>query len=275
MSRFGATDESHASRRPTPDSVIADWLSLGAASRFLGVAPGTLRRWSDAGRVKVFVTPGGHRRFQRPALERLLPADRPRKPALAKGAVTPARLAHAYRREAALATGGLDWLPRLTDAQRDAFRQSGRRIAQTLLAHLDADGGEVERHQLSEASAEAAAHGRMTAALGLSLSEAVEAFLQFRRPFLLELAAAARRRNLDAAETADLLQKAERALDHLLVATMTGHTVALVPEPAGASMGAAASDLAAGAPAAGEPAAGAPDSSAPAASPTDSTQGRR
>ncbi len=231
MSRFPAPGERLASGRRGEPSAAGEWLSLGAASRLLGVAPGTLRRWSDARRVKTFVTPGGHRRFQRPTLERLLPADRPRRPALARNGVTPARLAHAYRREASVVGRESAWLPRLTDAQRDTFRHSGRAIARALLAYLDADGVAAERHQLAEASAEAAGHGRMTAGLGLSLGEAVEAFLQFRRPFLVELAAAGRRRGLDAAETADLLQKAERAMDHLLVATMTAHTVALVPEP--------------------------------------------
>ncbi|HEV8654065.1 MAG TPA: helix-turn-helix domain-containing protein, partial [Candidatus Limnocylindria bacterium] len=40
-----------------------DWLTLGEASRILGVDPDTLRRWADNGKVEVFTTPGGHRRF--------------------------------------------------------------------------------------------------------------------------------------------------------------------------------------------------------------------
>src|SRR6187455_1829379 len=51
------------------------WLSLGPASRLLGVDPDTLRRWADAGRVETWTTPGGHRRFDRRRLEQLL-ADR-------------------------------------------------------------------------------------------------------------------------------------------------------------------------------------------------------
>jgi hypothetical protein len=40
------------------------------------------------------------------------------------------------------------------------------------------------------------------------------------------LAVAARRRGFDTAETTDLLETAERAMDRLLVATMTGHSLA-------------------------------------------------
>ena len=43
----------------------SDWLTLGEASRMLGVDPDTLRRWSDGGKVDLLRTPGGHRRFRR------------------------------------------------------------------------------------------------------------------------------------------------------------------------------------------------------------------
>jgi excisionase family DNA binding protein len=50
-------------------SAEPDWLTLGQAARFLGVAQSTIRKWSDEGRVAAFYTPGGHRRFRRPDLE--------------------------------------------------------------------------------------------------------------------------------------------------------------------------------------------------------------
>ena len=46
-----------------------DWLTLGQAAKFLGVAQSTIRKWSDQGRVPAFYTPGGHRRFRRHDLE--------------------------------------------------------------------------------------------------------------------------------------------------------------------------------------------------------------
>jgi excisionase family DNA binding protein len=46
-----------------------EWLTLGQAARFLGVAQSTIRRWSDQGRVPAFYTPGGHRRYRRGDLE--------------------------------------------------------------------------------------------------------------------------------------------------------------------------------------------------------------
>ena len=39
------------------------WLSLGQASQFLHVNEATLRHWADNGVLRVYRTPGGHRRF--------------------------------------------------------------------------------------------------------------------------------------------------------------------------------------------------------------------
>jgi excisionase family DNA binding protein len=61
-----------------------DWLTLGQAAKFLGVAQSTIRKWSDQGRVPAFYTPGGHRRYRRRDLETFLdrsgPGGRPSGP---------------------------------------------------------------------------------------------------------------------------------------------------------------------------------------------------
>ncbi len=55
----------------------AEWLTLGQAARFLGVAQSTIRKWSDQGRVPAFYTPGGHRRYRRADLEAFLDRSGP------------------------------------------------------------------------------------------------------------------------------------------------------------------------------------------------------
>jgi excisionase family DNA binding protein len=206
-----------------------DWLGLSEASRVLGVSPATLRRWSNAGRLRVFTTPGGHRRFSRSALERLLPADRTRRPTLGSAGLTPTQIARTYRRASREAAPELPWVLTLTDDQRMLFRERGQLLAAGLLQHLDAPEPESAAHHLKEAAVNATEYGRVAASLGLSLSQTVEGFLRFRMPFHQELAVAARRRGFDTAETTGLLEAAERAMDRLLVATMTGHSVASVP----------------------------------------------
>jgi excisionase family DNA binding protein len=54
-----------------------DWLTLGQAAKYLGVAQSTIRKWSDQGRVPAFYTPGGHRRYRRGDLDAFLERSGP------------------------------------------------------------------------------------------------------------------------------------------------------------------------------------------------------
>jgi excisionase family DNA binding protein len=53
-----------------------DWLTLGQAASYLGVAQSTIRKWSDSGRLSAFYTPGGHRRFRQHDLDAFLAGSR-------------------------------------------------------------------------------------------------------------------------------------------------------------------------------------------------------
>jgi excisionase family DNA binding protein len=61
-------------RAPASDP---DWLTLGQAAKYLGVAQSTIRKWSDQGRVPAFYTPGGHRRYRRADLDAFLERSGP------------------------------------------------------------------------------------------------------------------------------------------------------------------------------------------------------
>src|SRR2546428_544328 len=67
----------------------SEWLTLGQAAKFLGVAQSTIRKWSDQGRVPAFYTPGGHRRYRRRDLQPFLGRSGPA--GQARGAPRPVR----------------------------------------------------------------------------------------------------------------------------------------------------------------------------------------
>ena len=56
----------------------AEWLTLGQAATYLGVAQSTVRKWADAERLPVFYNPGGHRRFRRNDLDEFVGTSRGR-----------------------------------------------------------------------------------------------------------------------------------------------------------------------------------------------------
>lgn len=201
--------------RPVP---AERWLSLGPASRLVGVDPDTLRRWANEGRVEVFVTPGRHRRFDRRTLERLASTGRRGTPSLASLGASPERLTRVYRRSY---TGDAPARQVMSDAtgDRERYRHDGRRLVETLIAHLDADRRDETARRETEAEAVALvdAFARRLRASGLSLTEGIALFMTGRRPFVAELARLGRRRTLDSARLGELYADATGLLDRLLL----------------------------------------------------------
>jgi excisionase family DNA binding protein len=199
---------------PARDADASGWLALGAAAAMLGVDPDTLRRWADAGRVRSFTTPGGHRRFARPELDRVLAVRRSGRRSLAALGGTAERFAKAYGREyraGAGAPGAVD------DRAREAFRADGRRLVETLLAYLDADGAADKAALEVEANAIVDQTARRLAASGTTTVDATTAFVAARTPFLLALESLGRRRALDAPAVMRLYADAATLLDRLLL----------------------------------------------------------
>lgn len=197
---------------------------MGEATILLGVSSATLRRWADAGRIATYTTPGGHRRFERAALLSLLPqrshpsdevGSRPADRRLGPGRAP--RGPRVARPEG--------WLATVPDAAREPLRGHGLRITNALLTYLEAPQGEREV-AMDVARQAATAYGWIAGSIGASMREAIETFQGFRIPFVREVAAAAGRQALDAAQTSALLVTATEAMDHLLEASMHGHEVA-------------------------------------------------
>lgn len=212
--------------RPPAERPQPERLPLGAASRLLGVDPDTLRRWADEGRVPAFTTPGGHRRFERRALERLMAARRtgPDHGLSAVGSNAD-RLSAAYRRRYSEQHGaGLDPRAKVPASDRDSFREVGRQLVDALVRHLDEVG---QARSLAEREAiDLSAHlGERLALYGVPLADAVSMFVSARRPFLAELGVVARRRGVDGQRVGDLFDSSTWLLDRLLLAFVAGHEV--------------------------------------------------
>jgi len=217
---------SHAPHTPHTEAA-EEWLSVQEACALIGVSPATLRRWSAAGDVQAFTTPGGHRRFARSTILGLLPSARRQRPTLEHLGETPEHMTRVYRRHLAQACRGVTWLTGLSEDQLEPLRDHGRRIAGSLLVFIDAPTPEDRRKAMQNATSAAMEYGRIAARGSAGIGETVEAFLRFRMLFLGELAQVAKRRGLDTLEATNLLVTATQAIDQLLVALMSGHETEL------------------------------------------------
>ena len=202
-------------------------LSLGPASRLLGVDPDTLRRWADEGRIDAFTTAGGHRRFHRATVERILEARRHDATLrLATLGATTDRLSRAYRRGYSNGAAAGEVRDAIPTGDRDAFRDSGRRLVAALLEHLDADD-DAGRARAEQAAIDITDDlTRQLVASGIGPADAVSLFVASRRPFLAELGAIARRRSLDPERLTAIYDSSSTLLDRLLIRLVSSYPAA-------------------------------------------------
>ncbi len=190
----------------------------------LGVDPDTLRRWADNGKIEVFTTPGGHRRFLRSAIDALLPRPRAaRRTSLTALGEPPDRVSAEFRRRVRTDLSQQDWRGRFDESSLRWFRERGVRMSDLLLGHLDTTRRAGREQLLGQAETLGREYGVEAKRAGLSLGESTQMFLFFRARFMAEIAQVARRRSLESSQAASLFEGADRALDRIILAMITGH----------------------------------------------------
>lgn len=163
-----------------------EWLSPRDACRLLQVSEVALRQWAAAGHLRVYRTPGGHRRFLRADLLALTGPAAVSPPPAPPPAPTPdksenAALRRIRRRLSHAEVAGQSWYQSLAEGGRDRMRLFGRRLLSLLLQEpppRKASGRWQET--LAEARLLGREYGSEMAARGVAMPEAVAAFTFFR-----------------------------------------------------------------------------------------------
>jgi excisionase family DNA binding protein len=207
-----------------PRSPDDPWLPIGAAARLVGVGPDTLRRWADGGKVQSYQTAGGHRRFLRSSLEAM--TSTPRRTRYGTGQLTDAStsiIGDAHRRMQRSGYAGMPWQSRLSTEQREDFRRWGQRTFNLVIEYVAASKRSERELLLEEAEKMGALYGREASAAGLTLAEAIEAFLFYRSPVLESILAHLRRRVAEVAQVTAAVREANAAIDQVLTALVNSY----------------------------------------------------
>ena len=207
-----------------------EWVGMHEAAAMMGVSPATLRRWSAAGDIEAFTTPGGHRRFSRGAIAGLLASDRGLPPTPDQLDRVRARLIRTLRGSSRRLAGEAPWTTAFDEDDRADIALQGRRIVDGLLAVLDERTAAVVARS-SATNHAAAVCGGLAARRGVPLGALIAAGLRLDAVVVHEIAMAAQWLDLDGPSTARWLDVAACTLDHLISEAMRGHA-ALQDEPA-------------------------------------------
>jgi excisionase family DNA binding protein len=151
-------------------------MSLGEVCRALEINEATLRQWADRGRLPVYRTPGGHRRFLREDVDALLNRNE------ASG-TDPEDLAlqEIRRRLSQADVSEQSWMESFQAEGRDRMRLFGRRLLSLLLRNDLEDRNGRKGETMSETHMLGHEYGSEMAARGVPLTDSVQAFLFFRQ----------------------------------------------------------------------------------------------
>ena len=231
------TRERTAERQQGAESLDATggrWLTIHEACAFLGVDQSTLRRWSDSGKVPVFRTPGGHRRYAEADLWALV-GEGPRRqerPRVSRQTLTDRSLS-GYEDDYLRAARERPWFRAYGAATQEEHRRLGRRLVDLAMRYSSSPATAGDRASLLDEARQIGEHyGRNGAALGLTASETVEAFMYFRHPVIGAVIGLLEDQGLATKRAIRLYAEINHFLDQVLVATIQAHeTVGAASRP--------------------------------------------
>ena len=127
------------------------------------------------------------------------------------------------RRMARTAAAMPPWQARLSAEQREDFRRWGQRTFNLVLEYVAAAKRAERTLLLGEAEKMGALYGAEASKAGLSLAEAVEAFLFYRTPVLEAIASHLRRRAAELSDLTVAYREATAAIDGVLTALVASY----------------------------------------------------
>lgn len=215
--------------REEHENLATRWITLGQACKLLGVNESTLRRWADAGHVRSFRTPGGHRRFSEEDLRSLVAGQMP---AAKEPYTTISNLALSRIRRRLQRGGGQaqPWYSHLDEGERERLRPLGRRLVGLVSEYLDRGSN---RARLSEEVRDIGhEYGRELARDGLSMREFLEAFTFFRKSLDDTAMEVSQKSELPSEEAVEVWELLSNLADQVLLAIAEAYEESGQPAPA-------------------------------------------
>lgn len=195
-------------------------ISISEASHLLSVSEQALRQWTDEGKVKAFVTPGGHRRYSKSELKRFTSAHQ-KLLGLKDLAVKLEESAEAHREiGSSFLTSNLQY-SKMNEQSQAQLSALGRRILDLIIKYVSVPAKEDET--FDEIRAVGATFGETLAGLGLPLIDSVQSFIRHRDPIVNVTMHLMKQREGVDKRIIESVPLVDRAMDAALVALMEAH----------------------------------------------------
>lgn len=195
-------------------------LTIGQACKLLGVSEATLRNWTDEGRIKAFVTPGGHRRYVESELRSFIAAQSrvfTNKDMLAQMGSEPLHKIQQARERMA----ETHWYGGLSDESKARLRGLGGAVYGLAVEYLtDKKGREETMRSAREVGRQ---FGEYLADINVSLTDAIEAFILHRSPLIQVASDIVKREGVLRGQAADAVPLVTQITDEFLLSLVEAY----------------------------------------------------
>lgn len=195
-------------------------ISISEASLMLGVSEAALRQWTDEGKIKAFVTPGGHRRYSKAELRRFI-SSHPKMLGIKDLVIELQETTYIHRELARASLKTTPWYGKLSEQSREHLADLGRRILNLIIRYITEPSKREETMQLIRDVGHN--HGEMLAKLGLPLTDSVEAFILHRDPIMNAATHLLKKRGTVAGRVVEAIPLVAHVMDEALVALVAAH----------------------------------------------------
>lgn len=195
-------------------------LTISEATLMLGVSETALRRWTDEGKIKAFITPGGHRRYSRAELQKFI-SRHPKMLGVKDLAAELEETLELHREIDRKHIASASWYERFNQESKEQFANLGRQLLNFIIRYITEPANREETVQLTRGVGHDM--GRMLENLGLPLTETVEAFLMHREPVMNAVTRLMKKRAALSGRIIDAVSLVTHIMDVALVGLVEAH----------------------------------------------------
>lgn len=195
-------------------------VTISEASRLLGVSEAALRQWTDEGKIRAFITPGGHRRYPKADLERLV-VSRQKVLGLKDLVAELEETTQRHREIARASLSASSWYSKLSEGSQEHLADLSRRLLNLIIRYMTQPSKREETIKLVREVGYG--FGETLSGAGLSLTDSVEAFLQHRDPVMKATTHLLRRKEAYTGHVVEAIPLVGRAMDEALVSLVAAY----------------------------------------------------
>jgi len=195
-------------------------VSISEASHILGVSKATLWQWTDEGKIRAFITPGGHRRYSRAELKKITASSR--KVLGIKDLVVELEDTVQLHREIAkthLST--TSWYNKLSQESQEHLADLSRHFLNLIIRYITELSKRGETPKLAHDVDHS--YGETLAKLGLPLTDSVEAFILHCDPIMNATTHLIKKRKAFTGRVVESIPLVAHVMDETLVSLVAAH----------------------------------------------------